>query len=37
MSVRTAAAAADCVEWPEEYSGKGGVTMKGSQAASIRR
>src|SRR6185436_11738502 len=36
-AVSTVAAAADCVEWPDGYSGKGGVGMSGSQVESMRR
>ena len=36
-AVITSAAAADTVEWPEGYSGKGGVGMSGSQVESINR
>ena len=30
-SERSVEAAADCVEWPDTYSGKGGVARRGSQ------
>src|SRR6185436_18669737 len=35
--VNTVAAADDCIECPDVYSGKGGVTMNGSQAGSMWR
>jgi hypothetical protein len=34
-SVRTIAAAPDCVEWPEVYEGKLGVTRRGTQVELI--
>src|SRR5207237_9748022 len=36
-AVSTVAAAADCVEWPDGYSGKGGVGISGSQVESMMR
>src|SRR5947209_3390424 len=34
--VSTSAAAEDCTEWPDVYSGNGGVTRSGVQAGSMR-
>src|SRR2546425_3444341 len=36
MSVRTVAAAADCTEWPDVYSGNAGVTRNADQTGSIK-